>query len=72
MSIDGRGFFHAESVPSFDTPFLVLVYERFLGIPADTLPAPEFPGKIHPFLMPIYISGGAFEQDIEARKRSIQ
>ena len=70
--IDGRGFFHAESVPGFDAPLLVLVCERFLGVPADTLPMPEFLGKIHSFFVPVHISGSTYEQDIEARKRPIQ
>ena len=72
MGVDGRGFFLAESVPGFGTPLFVLVCERFFGVPADTLPMPEFLGKIHPFFVSVHIPGSTFEQDVEARKRPIQ
>ena len=70
--IDGCSLFHAEFVPSFSAALLVLICKHFLGVPTDTLPVPEFLGKIHPFFMPIRISGSTFEQRVDTGKGSIQ
>ena len=72
VGIDGRSLFYDESVTGFGAPFSILVCERFLGVPTNALTVPKLSGKIHPFFVPIRISGGTFEQGIDAGKRPIQ
>ena len=72
VGIDGHSLFCVESVTGFGTPFSILVCERFLGVPTNALAVPKLSGKIHPLFVPIRISGGAFEQGIDARKCPIQ
>ena len=72
MGINGRRLFLAESVPGFGAPLSILIYECFLRAFTDTLPMPRFFDEIGPFLVSIHISGCAFEQRVDTRKRPIQ
>ena len=51
---------------------IILVCEHKLRFPTDALTVPELPSEVHPFLMPIHISGSTFEQCVDTRKCSIQ
>ena len=72
MGINGRRLFLSESVSGFGAPLSILIYECFLRASTGTLPMPKSLDEIDPFLVFIHISGCAFEQRVDTRKRPIQ